>query len=198
MGPDQAIYVPWVVWAASWFAAALWANRTVKRPALGSQTLYRVFEFGGFFLLLSYVVRRSSDGHYSMAVNGAPLWSLSDDVKWAMVGVAALGFLFCWWARIHLGRFWSGSVTRKEGHRVVDTGPYAIVRHPIYTGVIAAGLATMAVRGTQFAIAGTALLVVGYYLKGRLEERFLRAELGAQAYDAYARKTAMLVPFVRI
>ena len=64
--------------------------------------------------------------------------------------------------------------------------------------MIAAALATMAVRGTQFAIAGTALLVVGYYLKGRLEEHFLRAELGAQAYDAYARKTAMLVPFVRI
>lgn len=198
MGPDQAIYVPWVVWAASWMAAALWANRTVKRPAIGSQTLYRVFEFGGFFLLLSYVVRRSVDGHYSMAFGGAPLWSLSDDVKWAMVGVAALGFLFCWWARIHLGRFWSGSVTRKEGHHVVDSGPYAIVRHPIYTGVITAALATMAVRGTQLAIAGTALLVVGYYLKGRLEERFLRAELGAQAYDAYARKTAMLVPFVRI
>jgi protein-S-isoprenylcysteine O-methyltransferase Ste14 len=89
-------------------------------------------------------------------------------------------------------------VTRKEGHRVVDSGPYAIVRHPIYTGVITAALATMAVRGTQLAVAGVALLVVGYYLKGRLEERFLRAELGAEAYDAYARKTAMLVPFVRI
>ena len=198
MGPDEAIYVPWVIWAGSWLAAALWANRTVKRPAMGSQTLYRVFEFGGFFLLLAYVVRRTHDGNYAMAFGGTPLWSLSDDAKWAMVGVAALGFLFCWWARIHLGRFWSGSVTRKEDHRVIDSGPYAIVRHPIYTGVIAAALATMAVRGTQLAVAGTALLVVGYYLKGRLEERFLRAELGAEAYDAYARKTAMLVPFVRI
>jgi protein-S-isoprenylcysteine O-methyltransferase Ste14 len=89
-------------------------------------------------------------------------------------------------------------VTRKEGHRVVDTGPYAIVRHPIYTGVITAALATMVLRGTQLAIAGAALLAIGYVLKGRLEERFLRAELGAEAYDAYARKTAMLIPFLRL
>jgi protein-S-isoprenylcysteine O-methyltransferase Ste14 len=198
MGPDQAIYIPWMVWAATWLAAAFWAGRTVKRPVLGSQTLYRVFEFGGFALLLFYVVRRGHGGHFEMAYGGAPLWMLPDDAKWAMVGVAALGFSFCWWARIHLGRFWSGSVTRKEGHHVVDTGPYAIVRHPIYTGVLTAALATMAVRGTQYAVAGAALLVIGYYLKGRLEERFLRAELGAEAYDAYARKTAMLVPFVRV
>ncbi len=198
MGPDQAIYVPWALWAASWFAAALWANRTVKQPALGSQTLYRLFEFGGFFLLLAYVVRRGPRGHFAMAFGGTPLWSLPEDAKWAMVGVAALGFLFCWWARIHLGRFWSGSVTRKEGHRVIDTGPYAIVRHPIYTGVITASLATMAVRGTALAAAGAALIVAGYIVKGRLEERFLRAELGAEAYDAYARKTAMLVPYLKL
>ncbi|HEY4944324.1 MAG TPA: isoprenylcysteine carboxylmethyltransferase family protein [Rhizomicrobium sp.] len=198
MGPDQAIYIPWVVWAASWFAAAIWANRTVKRPALGSQTLYRVFEFGGFFLLLSYAFRRTADGRVVPMFSSTPLWTLPVDAKWAMVGVAALGFLFCWWARIHLGQFWSGSVTRKEGHRVVDSGPYAIVRHPIYTGVLIAALATLAVRGTELAVAGTALLIVGYVLKGRLEERFLRTELGAQAYDAYAVKTAMLIPFVRL
>lgn len=187
-----------MVWAASWFAAAIWANRTVKRPALGSQTIYRLFEFGGFFALLAYVVRRTQDGQYVMASYGGTLWTLPPNAKWTMVAVAAFGFLFCWWARIHLGRLWSGSVTRKEGHHVVDTGPYRIVRHPIYTGVLTAALATMAVRGTPLAAAGLALLIVGYFLKGRLEERFLRAELGAEAYDAYARKTAMLVPFVRL
>lgn len=195
MNPDAAIYVPWAVWAASWFAAAAWANRTVQTPPIGSQTAYRLVEYAGFFLLLFWVMR--TDGRF-VPPFGRPLWSLPDAAKWAMVGVAALGFLFCWWTRIHLGRLWSGSITRREGHRVVDSGPYAIVRHPIYTGVILAALATMAVRGTAMAVAGAALIVFGYWLKGRLEERFLRSELGSAAYDAYARKTAMLIPFVRL
>jgi protein-S-isoprenylcysteine O-methyltransferase Ste14 len=198
MRPDEAIYIPWVVWAVSWVAAASWANRTVKRPVFGSQTFYLLFELSGFALLLIYVEQRTPSGEYTPLLQRDALWILPDQAKWAMVGLAALGFAFCWWARLHLGRLWSGSVTRKEGHRVVDTGPYAIVRHPIYTGVITAALATMVLRGTQLAIAGAALLAIGYVLKGRLEERFLRAELGAEAYDAYARKTAMLIPFLRL
>jgi protein-S-isoprenylcysteine O-methyltransferase Ste14 len=93
---------------------------------------------------------------------------------------------------------WSASVTRKENHRIIDTGPYALVRHPIYTGIILASVATTAVKGSGFAVAGLAIIVVGYWMKARLEERFLREELGARAYDAYARKTAMLIPFVRL
>ena len=198
MRPDEAILVPWGIWMATWMAAAVWASPTVRRPAFGSQTLYRAVEIAGFFLLLFYAVRRTPDGRLLSVFRMEPLWQLPDEAKWAMVGVASLGFVFCWWARLHLGRLWSGSVTRKEGHHVVDTGPYAIVRHPIYTGIIAASLATMAVRGTAAAVAGALLIVIGYMLKGRLEERFLRAELGTQAYDAYARKTAMLVPFLKL
>jgi protein-S-isoprenylcysteine O-methyltransferase Ste14 len=196
MRPDEAIYIPWAMWAISWAVAAVWASRTVKRPEFGSQTLYRVIEFSGFGLLLFNVVRRPLHGQ--TAFSGAQLWTLPQEAKWAMVGVAAIGFLFCWWARVHLGRLWSGSVTRKEDHHVVDTGPYAIVRHPIYTGVITAAIATMAVRGTAAAVLGAALIFIGYVVKGRLEESFLRAELGAAAYDAYARRTAMLVPFLKL
>jgi protein-S-isoprenylcysteine O-methyltransferase Ste14 len=197
MRPDEAIYIPWAVWAVTWIAAMAWANRTANRPPVGSQALYRIVEFGGYALLLGYIGRRVN-GQIQPLTQFAPLWSLPDEAKWIMVGVAAFGFLFCWWARIHLGALWSGSVTRKEGHHVVDTGPYAIVRHPIYTGVIIAALATMAIRGTVTAIAGAALIILGYWIKARLEERFLRSELGAQAYDAYARKTAMLIPFARL
>jgi protein-S-isoprenylcysteine O-methyltransferase Ste14 len=116
-------------------------------------------------------------------------------VNWAMVAVAALGFVFAWWARIHLGRLWSGGITRKEGHHVVDTGPYAIVRHPIYAGIITSALATMVVLGNLHAVLGALLLIVGYWMKGRLEETFLREQLGADAYDAYRRRVPMLVPF---
>jgi protein-S-isoprenylcysteine O-methyltransferase Ste14 len=200
MSPAEAIYVPWTAWLVSWLVAGLWSGHTVNRPSILAQLPYRVPETAGFFFLLFYTVRRDGRGGYHPA-GGTwfidPLWALPVDLQWAMVGLAAFGFLFCWWARIHLGRLWSSTVTRKEKHHVVKSGPYAIVRHPIYTGILIAAIATVAVRATPATIAGTALLIGGFMLKGRLEERFLRAELGTEAYDAYARKTAMLVPFLK-
>ncbi len=103
--------------------------------------------------------------------------------------------MFCWWARIHLGALWSGRITRKEGHRVVDTGPYRLVRHPIYTGIDTAALALLVVKATPIALAGFVLIVWGYWIKARIEERFLREQLGAADYDAYRARTPMLVPF---
>jgi protein-S-isoprenylcysteine O-methyltransferase Ste14 len=115
-----------------------------------------------------------------------------------MVALAACGFLFCWWARLHLGRLWSSAVARTEDHRIVDTGPYALVRHPIYTGIYIALAATAAVRGTVPAALGAVAMAFGWYVKARIEERFLREELGAENYEAYARRVPMLVPFVRL
>ncbi len=111
-----------------------------------------------------------------------------------MVALGVVGFLFAWWARIHLGALWSGSITRKADHRIVDTGPYGIVRHPIYTGLIAAALALAVVKATPVGIAGLALMTVGYWLKGKTEENFLRSELGPEDYDAYRKRVPMLIP----
>jgi protein-S-isoprenylcysteine O-methyltransferase Ste14 len=69
------------------------------------------------------------------------------------------------------------------------------VRHPIYTGIILAALATAAQLGTALAVAGAVVLWVGFWIKARLEERFLRDELGEGAYDAYRQRVPMLVPF---
>jgi protein-S-isoprenylcysteine O-methyltransferase Ste14 len=88
----------------------------------------------------------------------------------------------------------SSSVTYKADHRIVDTGPYALVRHPIYTGIIVAAAATAALQARAIAFAGLVLLILGFWIKARLEERFLRDHLGAQAYDAYARRTGLLFP----
>jgi protein-S-isoprenylcysteine O-methyltransferase Ste14 len=89
-------------------------------------------------------------------------------------------------------------VVTKAGHHVVDTGPYSLVRHPIYSGLIFAAFATAIEKGSSFALLGAATITLAFYTKARREEHFLRAELGKDAYDAYARKTAMLVPFPRI
>jgi protein-S-isoprenylcysteine O-methyltransferase Ste14 len=111
-----------------------------------------------------------------------------------MAAITLAGCLFTWWARLHLGALWSGAITRKTDHRVVDTGPYRFVRHPIYTGIIVACYATAIAKGTTIALAGASIMLLGWYLKARLEEQFLRAELGANAYDAYASRVPMLLP----
>jgi protein-S-isoprenylcysteine O-methyltransferase Ste14 len=198
-GPQLWIYAPWVVWAVTWTIAGLWANRTEKRQNALSEAFYRIFTISGFALLLFGVIQDGQDVPRNFpSVLFQRYWTLPGDAGWAMVGLAALGFVFCWWARLHLGVLWSGAITRKEGHHVVDTGPYGLVRHPIYTGLLLAALATMILRGNLHAIIGFVLLVVGYTLKAKMEERFLRAELGAEAYDAYARRVPMLVPFAPV
>ena len=120
-----------------------------------------------------------------------------DDLRyldWSLFGLTALGFLFCWWARIHLGRLWSLMVTVKDEHRVVDTGPYGIVRHPIYSGVMVSAVATALLRASPLAMIGAVLFSIGFALTAVVEEKFLREQLGAEAYDAYSRRVGMLVP----
>jgi len=118
------------------------------------------------------------------------------------IGIAAAilavlaGLAFTWWGRVHLGRLWSSAITRKEGHRVIDTGPYGLVRHPIYTGLIGAMLATGIAVATATALLGTVLIAFGLWQKARMEEGFLTAELGADAYGPYCRRVPMLVPFL--
>ena len=69
------------------------------------------------------------------------------------------------------------------------------MRHPIYSGLIFAAFATAIEKGTSYALFGAAILTVAFYTKAQREERFLRVELGEDVYDAYGRKTAMLLPF---
>lgn len=181
--------IEWLIWLVSWLAVAAWSDRTVARAAIGSQVTYRLLTIAGAVLLM-HLYRGTLPGE-------ATVWRAGARLAWIMDAVAAAGFGFTWRARLHLGRFWSSQVTRKVGHRIVDTGPYGMVRHPIYAGLAVATLATIPLRGTTVALAGAGLLIVAFYIKARVEERFLRGQLGAADYDAYARRVPMLVPFAR-
>ncbi|MEP6968261.1 MAG: isoprenylcysteine carboxylmethyltransferase family protein [Pseudomonadota bacterium] len=187
MSPQLAIFYLWDAWMVSWIAAALWADRPTGWPKIGSQALHWALTLAGFFLLLGVPAHEHA--------GPGRLWDVGEPPGWALFGLAALGLTFCWWARLHLGRLWSGSVSRKADHHIVDTGPYAIVRHPIYTGLIVAAFATGAMRGTIIALSGAALMTIGFRIKARLEERFLRRELGSETYDSYCRRVPMLAPF---
>jgi len=179
----------WLLWWASWLAAAAWSDRTVKQPARHRQIVYRLLAVVGMVLLFGLY-------EHPLRVE-LVLWRAPDTLAWAMAALAAAGLLFTWWARIHLGRLWSSSVTRKAGHHVVDTGPYGIVRHPIYSGIILASAATAAARGTALAWLGAGVMTAGWIVKARLEEEFLRDQLGAEDYAEYAGRVPMLVPFTR-
>lgn len=187
--PESTVRALWLIWCISWMAAAIWSDRSVKRPGTRHQLLYRAFVAIGAVLLFG-MYRRPAGSELM-------LWRSADPVAWLMVALTLLGLLFTWWARIHLGRLWSSNVARKADHHVVDTGPYGTVRHPIYTGIILASIATAALRGTVAAWLGVGLMTLGWYIKARLEEGFLREQLGAEEYARYARRVPMLIPFTR-
>ena len=99
-------------------------------------------------------------------------------------------------SRIYLGELWSGWITKKADHRIVDSGPYGIVRHPIYTGLLLAVLATMVAKGTLFGLIGALIITVGIWMKARLEEQFLRGEVWARSLTILtASALPMLIPF---
>jgi protein-S-isoprenylcysteine O-methyltransferase Ste14 len=173
----------WALWAVSWTLAAVWSRRTVARPSGPGSSFYAIPQLAGAGLLFRPFVGRAH-------------WPASAPFDWLLFAATAVGFAFAWWARLWLGSLWSGTVTRKADHRIVDTGPYGVVRHPIYTGVIAAGFALALELRTLPALAGAALMTVSWWMKARVEEGFLAEHLGAE-YEAYRRRTPMLFPALR-
>ncbi len=114
---------------------------------------------------------------------------------WSGAAITACGLLFSVWARRHLGKNWSQAVTLKEGHELITSGPYALVRHPIYTGLLL-GLAGSAVaRGEWRGLLAVALVFVALWRKSRLEEKWMRAQFG-EPYEAYSQRVAALVPYI--
>lgn len=185
--PNQTFQVIWIAWVVSWIAASFWSGRTAKRVTTSETWIYRIIIFAGALLIAPWTAR---------ALGESPIWQIGDYGACALVGVMLLGLALTWWARMQLGRLWSSAITRKEKHRLIETGPYALVRHPIYTGIITALLATAATEATLLALLGAVLIAIGLWVKARTEERFLLAELGPDAYESYRRRVPMLIPFV--
>ena len=188
-----ALFLLWALWLASWVIAAFWSGRTLAKPERDREFGYRRFTWPAWMLLLSFPI----PGLPVDTNAWRPVWALPVAAEWVMLALVAAGFAFAWWARIHLGRLWSADLTFKEGHRVVDSGPYAIVRHPIYTGLCAAAAATFAVRACPAVAVGFAFFLIGYWVKAREEERFLAEELEPEAYESYRKRVPMLLPLLR-
>jgi protein-S-isoprenylcysteine O-methyltransferase Ste14 len=116
-------------------------------------------------------------------------------VSLAGLAVQTLALLLAVWARRHLGRNWSAAIAVAVEHQLVRTGPYRVIRHPIYTAVLGMFFGTAIVSGTVHALGGAVVMTLAYARKIRLEEQNLHNEFGP-AYDEYRRATWALIPGV--
>jgi protein-S-isoprenylcysteine O-methyltransferase Ste14 len=187
IGSMEVLELIWIAWLISWIVASFWSSPMQKRVATSETWTYRAAIITGSILLMPWTAGLLAERR---------IWDVDYKGAYALAGVMLAGLLLTWWARLHLGRLWSSAITRKKDHRIIDTGPYALVRHPIYSGLITALLATSAVEATVTALLGVVLIAFGLWLKARSEECFLAAELGQEAYRGYCRRVPMLVPFL--
>ncbi len=124
---------------------------------------------------------------------GGRLWVTGPVLGWLLATLVVIGLAVALWARAEIGRDWSAGVVLKEGHRLVRSGPYAIVRHPIYAGLIAMALGTSLDLGTASACALACALAAALWVKSRREERLMDATFPDE-YPDYRRRVRAFVP----
>ena len=193
--PEVVCNILWAVWYVTWLAAVVFSARTTAQMGADRGGWHRMLSGLGLVALFwAPGDGRPLFGSAGLGWFTGRMWLEPEDVAWTLVAFTVAGFAFCWWARLHLGRLWSGFTTIKEGHRIIDTGPYGLVRHPIYSGLMFSAFMTAGLHASPAAFCGAALITLGFSQTARFEERFLREQLGAEGYDAYAKRVPMLVP----
>lgn len=123
------------------------------------------------------------------------LWAGSPLLDAVAIVLVAGGLAFTAWARMTLGANWSGSVVFKEDHELVVAGPYALARHPIYTGLLAMLLGTAVAYAEPEAVGAFVVALVVFYVKSRREEALMTRHF-PDAYPAYRRRVKALIPYL--
>jgi protein-S-isoprenylcysteine O-methyltransferase Ste14 len=175
----------WIAWALYWLLMAFATKRTVER---GSLLGYRV-------VVVVIVAVALAAGRLLDVSPHTRLWHTPLGVGIAADALVVAGVAFTVWARVTLGRNWSAEVTFKQGHELIESGPYALARHPIYTGLIAMGLGTAIDYGRVIGFALFVAVVGGLAWKARDEEHMMRSHF-PDAYAAYKARVRAIIPFV--
>jgi protein-S-isoprenylcysteine O-methyltransferase Ste14 len=179
----------WCAWALYWLISSIGNKPTQRREPLGSRLAYVLP------LLVGGVLLGVRELPWA-AVLGTRLWPRSFLIYCVGFAILIAGLAFAVWARVHLGRNWSGAVTVKEDHELIRTGPYGTVRHPIYTGILAAVIGTVICSGTLRAVLGLVIIAAALLRKLRKEEEFMREVFPGQ-YQKYCEEVPGLIPFTR-
>lgn len=178
----------WLVFIIYWGISALSAKRSLGVTAWWRQSLLR----GGVVVLTIALLHVAGAGHGLRAVQAYQASSqLLGGVGAALV---LLGLGFAIFARVYLGRNWGMPMSRKAEPELVTGGPYAFVRHPIYSGIILALLGSAIGQSIIWAL--PLILFAPYFLySARCEEELMREQFPVQ-YPEYVRRTKMIVPFL--
>jgi protein-S-isoprenylcysteine O-methyltransferase len=183
----NTLAIIWTVFWVLWILPAVFGKRTIQRQSAGSRILQLIL------LLFAYVLVVDSGHDWGwLNLRVVPAGSTA-----AVVGYALLlaGMLFAGWARLFLGGNWSSNVTLKQNHTLVQSGPYRIVRHPIYTGLLVALLGTAVVLGELRCFLGVLLAAIAWKIKSMSEETLMVQQFGDQ-YARYQEQVKGLVPYL--
>jgi Phospholipid methyltransferase len=176
----------WLVLALVWLPGYFMSKSTSIVPKLALQIPATLLFVIGFALLLD-----PSIGFLNFPIS-------PPDALFGTVGLALdlCGIGFAVWARVRLGSNWSGLVvTAKEGHELVQTGPYAVVRHPIYAGILLAMTGTALTQGRLASYIGLVAGVVAVLIRVGIEEKLMSRQFPS-AYEGYRQRTRKLIPLV--
>ena len=183
----HSITTLWVAFGVVWLVAAIGAKTTRRRESIGSRISHMAPLMLAAFLLSSPRVGR----YLVVAVLPHSLATF-----WLGFTLVLVGIALSLAARVSLGGNWSGIVTLKQDHELIRKGPYRLVRHPIYTGILTAILGSAIAQGEVRSILAAALVAAAFVRKIGVEEEFLTQEFGA-AYERYRREVPALIPFAR-
>jgi protein-S-isoprenylcysteine O-methyltransferase Ste14 len=177
----------WILFAVIWLLAAFATKHTVYQESRLQRLRYTMpILLGGFLLTKGH---RLSDPLNHRVIPHV------EALAWTGVVLCIAGLAFCIWARFTLGRNWSGVVTLKGGHELITSGPYTLVRHPIYTGLLTMFVATVIVLGHFAGIIAMPFVFVSFWIKLRHEEKLMLKQFSNE-YAAYQQRVKRLIPFV--
>jgi protein-S-isoprenylcysteine O-methyltransferase Ste14 len=165
----------WLGWLALWIALSLGQKPAARHESRASRLVHLIPLGIGCVLLLG--------GPLTGPVLNAPILPRAAWMAYIGTLLVLAGLGFAIWARLHLGGNWSGLVTVKQSHELIQTGPYAMARHPIYTGLITAFTGTAIVEDAWRGPLAAVIIAASFIRKMRMEEAFMEATFG----DAYAR-----------
>jgi protein-S-isoprenylcysteine O-methyltransferase Ste14 len=182
-----AIVFPWAVFLIYWIIGSIKTRANAQKESFLSRYTILLIETAGYLLIFVPV-----------ALGFPPMQGIARTLLSAALGTACVwsGIGLAMWARHHLAEYWSARVTIKQGHQLIRTGPYARLRHPIYTGLILAAIGSALVIDHWRCGWGVLLVATGYVLKAKKEEAMLRQRFG-EAFEEHRKHTGFLFPRVR-
>ncbi len=191
----QIAYWSWIAIFLVWLPGYFTGKRTIQRPNPIRRAIAYVLLIAGFMFLFSNSGSGNSFAERFLAV--PHIFVTPHTAAFGILGliVDLIAIVFAIWARITLGRNWSNAIALKENHELVQSGPYAVVRHPIYTGLLFAALGTALTMGRLTDYIGVVLLVIAILIRIQ-DEDALMAEQFPGLHPAYRQRTKKLIPFV--